>query len=178
MADHPEDWRITEGPAFGVEPEFDLSDIRLRVNFHVTGSISRRVTARLTTATPTCVESLDRTLPELCGSLRIFDDHPERAVQYLRDGKPVPLGRDRGVLRLVGPDRYDVHLYLPTEQFERLLPMIVSPPATARLRIEVERTLDQGVSPPDVHFWNDRLSPVILFNEFEISLPGHGADWA
>ena len=173
MADHPEDWRITEGPAFGVEPAFDLSDIRLRANFHATGAMSRSITARLTTATPTRVESLDRTLPELGGFLRILDDHPERSVQFLRDGAPVPLGRDRGVLKLVGPDRYDVYLYLPTDQFARLLPMLAPPPLTARLRIEVERTLDQGVVNSDAHFWNDHLSPVILFNEFEISLSGH-----
>lgn len=171
MGDHAEDWRITEGPAFGVEPEFELSEIRLGANFFVTGSMSRRITARLTTTTPTVIESLGIALPQLCGFFRIFDEQPECTVLFMRDGKPVDLGPQRGVLGLVGPDRYAVHLYLPTDQFTRLLPIFAQPPVTARLRIEVERTIDQGVSEPDVHFWNDRLSPVILFNEFEISLP-------
>ena len=67
------DWRVTEGPAFGVEPEFELSGIQLCANFYVAGSMSRRITAAVTTSTPTLVESLDRTLPQLSGLLTIFD---------------------------------------------------------------------------------------------------------
>lgn len=171
MADQTRDWRITEGPAFGIEPEFDLSDIHLGANFFVTGSMSRRITARLTTTTPTLVESLGRTLPQLGGSLRIVDNHPKSTALFLRDGKPVDLGPARGVLGLAGPDCYALQLYLPADQFAKLLPMFSHRPAAGRLRIEVERTLDQGLFEPDVHFWNDRLSPVILFNEFEFSFP-------
>ncbi len=165
------DWRVTEGPAFGVEPAFELSDIRPGANFFVTGSMSRRVTAVATATAPTLVESLGRTLPQLSGFLRIFDSHPERTVTAMGDGMPVPLGPHRGALWLRAPDRYVVHLYLPAAQFDGLLPLIVPAPSAARLRIEVERTLDQGLLDTDLHFWNDRLSPVILFNEFEISLP-------
>ena len=172
MADHPEvDWRVTEGPAFGIEPEFDLSDIRVGANFYVTGSMSRRITATVTASAPTLVESLDRTLPQLSGFLRIFDDHHGHTLTSFGDGMPVELGPHRGAFWLRGLDRYVVHLYLPPDQFERLLPLMSPAPATARLRIEVERTLDQGLLDSQLHFWNDRLSPVILFNEFEISLP-------
>lgn len=172
MADHPEDdWRVTEGPAFGVEPEFELTDIRFGANFYVTGSLSRRITATVTASTPMLVESLGRTLPRLCGSLRIFDEHHERTITGMEDGRPVDLGSQRGALWLRGPDRYVVHLYLPSDQFDRLLRLMTPAPATAKLRIEVERTIDQGVLDSELHFWNDRLSPVILFNEFEISLP-------
>ena len=172
MADHPDDdWRVTEGPAFGVEPEFDLSDIRLGANFIVTGVMLRRITATVTASAPTLVESLDRTLPQLSGFLRIFDDHHGRTITGFGDGMPVDLGPHRGAMWLRGPDRYVVHLYLPPDQFEKLLPLMSPALATARLRIEVERTLDQGLLDTQLHFWNDRLSPVILFNEFEISLP-------
>lgn len=176
MADLPaSDWRVTEGPAFGVEPEFELSGIRLGANFFVTGSMSRRITAAVTATAPTRVESLDRALPQLSGFLRIFDSHPERTITGMTDGMPVPLGPHRGALWLRGPDGYVVHLYLPADQFDRLLSLMAPAPLAARLRIEVERTLDQGLLDTEVHFWNDRLSPVILFNEFEISLPDrHG----
>lgn len=172
MADHPDDdWRVTEGPAFGVEPEFELSDIRLGANFIVTGSMMRRITAAVTASAPTVVESLDRTLPQLSGFLRIFDNHPGRTLTSFGDGMPVDLGPARGALWLRSPDRYVVHLYLPTDQFALLLPLMAPAPATARLRIEVDRTLDGGLLDTQLHFWNDRLSPVILFNEFELSLP-------
>ena len=178
MADHPEDdWRVTEGPAFGVEPEFDLSDIRPGANFYVTGSMSRRITATVTASTPTLVESLDRTLPQLSGFLRIFDDHHRRTITGFGEGKPVDLGPHRGAMWLSSPDRYVVHLYLPPDQFERLLPLLAPAPAAARLRIEVERTLDQGLLDTQLHFWNDRLSPVILFNEFELSLPARDGSY-
>lgn len=178
MADHTDgDWRITEGPAFGIEPEFELSDIRPGANFWVTGSMSRHISAAVTTATPTRVESLGRTLPEIVGLLTIFDEHPGRTMTSVADGMSVELGPERGALWVRSPDRYVVHLYLPTDQFAMLLPLMVPAPATARLRIEVERTIDQGVFEPDSHFWNDRLSPVILFNEFEIILPDHSGSW-
>jgi hypothetical protein len=172
LADHPDsDWRVTEGPAFGVEPEFELSDIRLGAKFIVTGSMMRRITAAVTASAPTVVESLSRTLPELSGFLEIFDTHPTRTLTRFGEGDPVDLGSMRGAIWLGSPDHYVVHLYLPPEQFALLLALMASAPATARLRIEVERTLDNGLLDNQLHFWNDRLSPVILFNEFEISLP-------
>lgn len=178
MAGDPDqDWRVSEGPAFGVEPAFELSDIRLGANFYVTGSMSRRITAAVTASTPTLVESLGRTLPQLPGFLTIFDEHYERTIAGMEDGMPVHLGRERGALWLRAPDRYVIHLYLPGDQFEGLLRLMTPAPATARLRIEVERTLDQGLLDTEVHFWNDRLSPVILFNEFEISLPARDGSW-
>lgn len=171
MADHADDWRVTEGPAFGVEPEFELSEIRLGVNFIVTGAMLRRITASVTASTPMLVESVGRTLPELSGFLRIFDGHSGHTLTSMEDGRPFDLGGQRGALWLCNHGRYIVHLYLPTDQFERLLPMFTPAPAAARLRIEVDRTLDQGLLDNQLHFWNDRLSPVILFNEFELSLP-------
>lgn len=178
MADHPErDWRVTEGPAFGIEPEFELSGIRLGANFYVTGTMSRRITAVVTASAPTVVESLGRPLSQLSGFLRIFDSHHGRTVTSMEDGMPVDLGGQRGAMWLRGPDRYVVHLYLPTDQFDRLAPLMTPAPATARLRIEVERTLDQGLLNTQEHFWNDRVSPVILFDEFEISLPARDGSW-
>ena len=79
---------------------------------------------------------------------------------------------------LVGPDRYLVHLNLPPDQFAMLLPLFAPAPATARLRIEVERTIDQGLFEPGIHFWNDRVSPVILFDEFQIVLPDSSGSYA
>ncbi|CAN7277928.1 hypothetical protein [Brevundimonas sp. LjRoot202] len=172
MADHPEDdWRVTEGPAFGAEPEFELSDIRPGANFIVTGSMLRRITATVTASAPTVVESLDRTLPQLSGFLGIYDGHSGRTILPIKHGRAVELGPHRGVMALISPERYVIHLCLPTEQFAMLLPLLAPAPAAARLRIEVDRTLDQGLLDTQVHFWNDHLSPVILFNEFEISLP-------
>jgi hypothetical protein len=172
MTDYPhEDWRVTEGPAFGVEPEFALSDIRSGANFIVTGAMLRRITATVTASAPTLVESLDRTLSQLFGVLEIFDGHSEHTITSFGDGMGVETGTARGAMWLRSPDRYVVHLYLPTEQFARLLPLMAPAPATAKLRIEVDRTLDNGLLDTQLYFWNDRLSPVILFNEFEISLP-------
>lgn len=177
MDDRLEDWRVTEGAAFGVEPEFELSDIRLGVNFIVTGSMLRRITATVTASEPTLVESLGRTLPQLSGFLKIFDGHQGRTITGMGDGMPVDLGGQRGALWVRSPDRYVVHLYMPTDQFEMLLPLMTPAPATARLRIEVDRTLDQGLLDSQSHFWNDRLSPVILFNEFELSLPARDGSY-
>ena len=83
---HHHDWRVTEGPAIGAEPEFEFSDIRLNANFIVTGTILRSISASLTTSTPTLVESLGRPLPELFGLLRIFDNHPERSYPGIFPG--------------------------------------------------------------------------------------------
>ena len=178
LGNHPdEDWRVTEGPAFGVEPEFELSDIRLGANFTVTGVMLRRITATVTASAPTLVESVGRTLPQLSGFLRIFDGHSQHTITSFGDGMPVDLGPARGALWLRGPDRYVVHLYLPADQFARLLPLMAPAPAAARLRIEVDRTLDQGLLDTQLHFWNDRLSPVILFNEFELSLPARDGSY-
>ena len=171
------DLRVTDGPAFGVEPEFDLSNIRLGMNFVVTGSILRRVTATVTASAPTLVESLGHTLPQLSGFLRIFDGHESRTITGMGDRMPVDLEGQRGAMWVRSPDQYVVHLYLPTDQFERLLPLMTPAPATARLRIEVDRTLDQGLLDSQSHFWNDRQSPVILFNEFEISLPARDGSY-
>lgn len=172
MADHPDgDWRVTEGPAFGIEPEFELSDIRLGAKFVVTGSMMRNISAAVAARAPTLVESLNQTLPELSGVLEIFDSQPQRTLMRFGEGNPVDLGSTRGAMWLSGPGRYVVHLYLPPDQFQALLALFAPPPAAARLRIEVDRTLDQGLLDSQSHFWNDRLSPVILFNEFEISLP-------
>lgn len=97
MADHPErDWRVTEGPAFGIEPEFELSGIRLGANFYVTGTMSRRITAVVTASAPTVVESLGRPLSQLAGFLRIFDSHHGRTVTSMEDGMPVDLGVSAG----------------------------------------------------------------------------------
>lgn len=177
MDDHLEDWRVTDGPAFGVEPEFELFNIRLGMNFIVTGTTSRRITASVTASEPTLVESLGRTLPQLSGSLRIFDGQRGRTITSMGEGTPVELRGQRGAMWVRSPDRYVVHLYLPSEQFEKLLPLVTPAPATARLRIEVDRTLDQGLLDTQSHFWNDRQSPVVLFNEFEISLPDAHGDY-
>jgi hypothetical protein len=180
VADHPEDddWRVTEGPAFGVEPQFELSSIRLGAHFIETGVMFRRITAAVTASEPVVVESLGRTLPELSGFLTIFDNHRARTIPHLGEGMPVELGQARGAMWVRGPDGYEVHLYLPTDQFVLLLPLLAPTPPAARLRIEVDRTLDIGLLDTQLHFWNDRLSPVILFNEFELSLPAHdGSYW-
>jgi len=172
MSEGDADWRVTEGPAIGAEPEFLLSDIELNAHFYVTGGMSRDISASLATSTPTLVESLGRTLPELSGYLRIFDDHPERSYPGLHQGhfESVELGSQRGVLALLAPGHFGVHLYLPPEQFALVLPLLSPAPSRARLRIEIERTLDQNLFEEDKHFWNDRLSPIILFNEFKISV--------
>lgn len=169
------DWRISEGPAIGIEPEFELSDIRLGANFFVTGGISRSISASLTTSTPTLVESLGRTLPELFGQVRIFDSHPEQSYPglYQNHFESIELGSHRGVLALVAPDWFVVHLYLPPDQFAMLLSLLTPAPPKTSLRIEIERSLDQGLLDLEHHFWNDHISPVILFNEFEF-----GVSWA
>jgi len=178
VANHTDDdWRVKEGPAIGVEPEFELSDIRVGANFIVTGAMLRRITATVTASAPTLVESLGRTLPQLSGFLRIFEGHCQHTITSFGDGVPIDLGPARGALWLRGPDRYVVHLYLPSDQFAMLLPLITSAPAGARLRVEVDRTLDQGLQDTQLHFWNDRLSPVILFNEFELSFPARDGSY-
>lgn len=168
MSGH-DDWRITEGPAIGIEPEFALSDVELTANFFVTGTMSRAVTAKLTTATPTRVESVDRLLSEFAGRLHIFDSHPNRSYPGLYPGHfdSIELGEQRGALALLAPNRFAVHLYLPADQFAALLPLVTS--SGMQLRIEVERTIDQGLPDEQAFFWNDRVSPVILFNEFRIA---------
>jgi hypothetical protein len=178
VAAHPDDdWRVTDGPAFGIEPEFELSNIRPKAHFIETGVMFRLITADLTASAPTLVESLNRTLPQLSGFLRIVDSHPTGAIASIGEGGLIDLGPQRGVLGLHSPDAYVVKLHLPTDQFEMLLPLMVPAPATARLRIEVDRNLDQGLLDNERHFWNDRLSPVILFNEFEISLPARDGSY-
>ena len=161
--DH-EDWRVTEGPSIGAEPEFTLSDIRLGANFFVTGAMSRNIAARLSTATPTVVESSGRRLADMCGTLRIHDS------QFLDEFRGVDLGGCRGVLALLNADEYVVEIFLPPDQFESLLPLLAPAPARAELLIEIERTLDQAVFEELRYFWDDRRSPTIPFNEFKLSV--------
>ncbi|HEX6603389.1 MAG TPA: hypothetical protein VF027_00740 [Sphingomicrobium sp.] len=170
-----DDWRVTEGPGIGIEPLFELSQIHLNANFFVTGGMSRNMLALLSTKTPTRVESIDRTLPEMEGLIRIYSDLPERAFTHLfgRGYDSFELYSQRGVLALVPPDRFAVHLYLPAMQYDLLLPMLARA-SRAMLRIEIERTLDQGLLDDQTHFWNDRMSPIILFNEFEINVLPEG----
>lgn len=133
--------------------------------------MSRPIIARLTTTTPTLVESLGKTLPLLCGFLRIIDEHPESTALFLRDGKPVDLGPERGVLGLIGPDRYAVHLYCRPISSRG---SYQGSPSLSRRRGCASRSKGLSIracSTRKIHLWNDRLSPVILFNEFELSLP-------
>jgi len=167
------DWRVTEGPAIGAEPEFEISDVQVEASFHGDGSMSRGIWATLKTSTPTQVESLGLTLRQLTGVLRILDTDPPLLPGLLRN--LVELGPARGVLELASPDRYHVFLYLPPEQFAMLLPLFAPAPATGRLRIEVERLLHQAVDEPDDNFWNDHQSPAIVFNTFEITFPNGGS---
>jgi hypothetical protein len=164
-----DDWRVTEGPGIGREPLFELSDIHLNASFFVTGGMSRNMLAALSTKTPTRVESIDRTLPEMEGFIRIYSNLPERSYTHLfgRGYDSFELDSQRGVLAFVPPDKFGVHLYLPAAQYDLLLPMLARA-SKAMLRIEIERSLDQGLLDNEVHFWNDRMSPIILFNEFEI----------
>ena len=71
----------------------------------------------------------------------------------------------------VSPESFLIHLYLPREQFAALLPMLASAHCNPKLYIEIDRTLEQNVLEEDLHFWNDRLSPLILFNEFRLEIP-------
>jgi hypothetical protein len=166
-----QDPRVREGPAIGIEPQFELSNVELNANFYVTGSMSRSMTASLATSTPTIVESLGRSLPELSGLLRIFDNQPNETYPGLYEDHfgSMALGSQRGFLAIRAPDWYVVHLYLPPDQFAALLPLLCAGP-TAMLRIEIERTLEEGLLDNEIHFWNERLSPVIRFNEFQISV--------
>lgn len=165
------DWRVDEGPVIGIEPAFDLSAIQSEARFHAPGSMSRRITAEISTTTPTMVESVGQPLSIMSGLLTIFDSHEDRVGLFSGLRKPVEPGANRGAMGLTTPGRYAVHLYLPHDQFAALLPFFVPAPPSARLRIEVERTLNQGLFDEDSHFWNDRLSPVVLFNAFDIILP-------
>ena len=165
------DWRVTEGPAIGTEPLFELHEVSLHADFFVTGGMSRRIFSRLVTETPTMVESLGRTLPDIAGALRIYAAASARAYVGWSEGLGlnVELDGNRGVLAIVR-DHYEVELHLPPEQFESLVALLPWAPRKANLRIEVERTLDQGLLPSEGFFWNDHLSPVILFNEFELKM--------
>lgn len=168
------DWRVTDGPNIGQEPLFDLSEIRLHSRFITTGEMLRDISGTLTTATPTLVESIGRPLSALSGSFRIYSYLPDRAFSHLfgQGYGAFELHGHRGVLAFTARESFLVHLYLPAEQFEQLLPMLGRARSRVQLRIEIERTLDQGVFEEDVHFWNDRVSPIILFNEFEIIADG------
>lgn len=169
---HYPDWRVTEGPAIGREPVFVLTNIRLSANFYITGTMSRGIVATLATSTPTRVETVNRSMSEMTGFIRIFDEIPERSYLPLFQGPPggIELRASRGVLWIVPPDRFAVDLYLPPHQFEKLIALFSCGCAEAELRVEVDRSLDQGLCDEDVYFWNDRLSPVVLFNEFEITV--------
>jgi hypothetical protein len=166
------DWRVTDGPAIGIEPEFEITAVVVSADFYVAGSMSRHILAAIRTSTPTFVESLGRTLPEFTGHLRVYSQHPERSYPGLYPDHfgATMLGPNRGALAILPPDRYVVHLYLPLDQFEMVLPVLTCSARIARLRIEIDRTLDQGLIDSQEHFWNDRISPVILFNEFSISV--------
>lgn len=167
-----DDWRVTEGPAMGIEPSFALRDVSVHADFYVPGGMGRRIMATLTTDSPAVVESQGRPLSAMPGLLRIYGHQTERSsIGHMvgRYDMDVPMEAMRGVLA-VFDEGYAVHLYLPREQFAELLPLFAPVPAQVTLRIEVERTLDQGLPDSDSHFWNDRLSPVIVFNEFELSV--------
>lgn len=175
------DWRVTEGPAIGREPEFELAELRLHSQFNVTGTLTQSVTALLSTSSPAVVESLGCSLSELRGFIRIYDHLPDEAYSHLFGGPydSFKLGSNRGVLAMVPlerftrapPESFLIHLYLPPDQFAVLVPMVACARANPQLYIEIERTLEQNVFEEDVHFWNDRLSPLILFNEFRLDVP-------
>lgn len=171
MRNSDSDWRVDEGPAIGIDPVFDLSAIGAEARFYAHGSMSRRIIAKISTPTPTMVESLGRPLATMSGLLTIFDSRQDQTGMFSGLRGPVEPGANRGALGLTGLDRYAVHLYLPPDQFAALLSLFAPAPPSARLRIEVERTLNQGLFDEDSHFWNDRLSPVVLFNAFDIILP-------
>jgi hypothetical protein len=166
------DWRVTDGPAIGYDPVFIISEIRPYANFYAPGSMSRGVYASLSTSTPTRVESVDRTLPELSGHLAVFDSHPDRSYAGLYPGHFdfIDLGIHRGALAVHPPDRYVVHLYLPPDQFADLLPLLLCGSPQMQLTVEIDRTLDQGLLDSQSYFWNDRRSPVIPFNEFRVNV--------
>ena len=166
------DWRVTDGPAIGLDPAFVLSDIEGLANFWITGSMSRRISARVAARTPLRVESIGIPLTDLQGLLTIYDEHPDRSNAGLCAGHfdSVDLTHHRGGLAIHPPGGFAIHLYLPEGQFERLLPLLAAR-STARLQIEVDRTLDQALSEEESLFWNDRVSPVVLFEEFRISVP-------
>lgn len=165
-----DDWRVTEGPAIGLEPELELSEISFQANFYVTGGMSRMIGARLSTITPIPVESLGRSLSELNGYIRIFDHLPAHTYPGLFPDHfgHVELAEQRGAMAMLA-EHFAMHLYLPPDQFALSLPLFSAPSRKAQLRIEIERTLDQGLLDNEKLFWNDRLSPVILFNEFQLS---------
>ena len=178
------DWRVTEGPSIGREPEFELSDIRFHSSFSVTGTMMRSASASLSTGSPATVHSLGRPLSELSGFIRIYDHLPEETFYHLFGGAydSFELHSHRGVLAMVPleaftrvpPESFLLHLYLPDEQFSALLPMLAAARGKPRLYIEIERTLDQNVFEEDGHFWNDRVSPLFLFNEFRFDIPTYG----
>ena len=175
------DPRVTEGPAIGREPEFELSDIWLHSSFSVVGTMSRKMSANLSTSSPTMVESLGRKLSELRGLIQIYNDLPDKTFYHLFGGAydSFELFGHRGVLAMVPlaeftripAEGFLVHLYLPPDQFAALCPALTSAERNARLYIEIERTVEQNVYEEDVHFWNDRISPLILFNEFRLDVP-------
>jgi hypothetical protein len=177
MSGSTSDWRVTEGPAIGTEPIFDLSDIVVDLHFFVTGGMSRSIYAKLATTSPTRVESTGSTLSELEGQLQIHDGLPEKSYPglYPEHFGSIALGQNRGVLALPVPDMFIVHLYLPPEQFAATLSTLVQARGSTVLRMEIDRTLDQALPYEECFFWNDILSPVILFNEFGI-LTSVGSD--
>lgn len=156
----------------GAHPEFVVSDIQLRANFYVTGTMSRHIVAHAATDAHTLVESVGKRLSDMTGFLTIFDDLPRQSYAGLcrHHFDTVELGSHRGALASHPPDHFLLHLYIPADQFDRLLPLMTAPGVTGRLSIEVERTLDQGLADEDSHFWNDTKSPVVLFNEFRLTV--------
>jgi len=46
-----DDWRVTEGPAIGKEPGFEVSEVHIDLRFFVTGAMSRSIEARLISPT-------------------------------------------------------------------------------------------------------------------------------
>jgi hypothetical protein len=166
-----QDWRVTEGPAIGLAPEFLLWDMLASASFYETGSMSRRISARASAQTPLMVESVGRKLSELEGALTIYDYLPDQSHAGLCPDHfdSVKLDSNRGALALHPPGRFMIHLYLPPDQFELLLPIIAPRFGPLVLQIEVERTLDQGLPDQDMLFWNDQAAPVVLFNEMYIT---------
>ena len=118
------DWRVTDGPAIGRAPLFDLSEIRLRADFYATGAMSRSIMADLSSTSPMWLERLERHLAELPGYLEVFEALPEASYPGLYPDlfQSIALNGQRGALAAVAPDHYAIHLYLPPDQFAELAP--------------------------------------------------------
>ena len=176
MTDFPNeqgDWRVTDGPAIGRAPLFDLSEIRLRADFHASGAMSRSIMADLSSTSPMWLERMECHLAELPGYLEVFEALPEKSYPGLYPDlfESIALDGQRGALAAVAPDHYAIHLYLPPDQFAAILPLVGTAQRRARLLIDIDRTIDQGLPDEECHFWNDWLSPVVLFNEFSLVSP-------